>query len=616
MSKSKGKGKSNGTKSDPRWWNELLVKTRIAHSFILHFNTTDYASPESPTRLPTYLAKKLDQCEIVAVYSLDRGITFPLEPMRQKTLEILGLANKSRGNDDSTLDALRLVGATPAADDQALPRSPVDALPLLDKLLRIPRFQEDGDGLPPMVAVIIERAELVVPDADLAMMSLEDRTTLATIVRWGTDSEIEKAGNPVILIVGTLADLHNELRAARNRFEAIGVPLPDFDARRRFIERYMNERKQFVLDDGLVIEAVANTTAGLSLVQVEDILLRAEGVGVLTSDLVWDRKQGVIKAVFGEVLEILDSRLGFDDIGGFEYVKEFFLRNVIRPIREGRKSRVPMGVLMTGPAGTGKSIMAEAVAKEAGVNVVRLRIGGQIASRWPGEGERNLEKALRAIASLAPAIVLIDEIDQAVRRGVDGDTSLQDQRIFQRLLEFMGDTSHRGEIVFLAATNRPDLMDPALRRPGRFDKKIPFLISDRGERGAIFKVMARRYLGEEMEVPDEVLDSTEGWTGAEIEAAVVKAAEIVEDENVKLTWALSQAVQRLSPSTADIKLMTLLAVAECNDRDLLPPKYREMLDDRAALADKVKAARQDEEQLGRRGVNLWLRLGRKGISKS
>jgi hypothetical protein len=116
--------------------------------------------------------------------------------------------------------------------------------------------------------------------------------------------------------------------------------------------------------------------------------------------------------------------------------------------------------------------------------------------------------------------------------------------------------------------------------------------------------MARRYLGHEVEAPDEVLDSTEGWTGAEIEAAVVKAAEIMEDEHVEPTWALCEAVQRLSPSTADIQLMTLLAVAECNDRDLLPPKYREMLDDRAALADKVKAAREDEGQLGRRRINL------------
>lgn len=601
MSTSKGRG--NRTSDKPKWWDEFLVKTRIAHSFILHFNTSDYVSPDAPTRLPTYLARKLNQCEIVAIYSLDRGITFPFESMKQKALDILGLASKGQGDSALTLDTLRLVGAAPVADDQG-ERSSFNVLLLLDKLLRTPRPNGDGDHSPPMVAVIIERAELIVPDADLAAMSLDDRTALAAIVRWGTDAEIEKAGNPVILIVGTLADLHRELRAARNKFEAIEVPLPDFDARRRYVERYMNERRQFVLDNGLTIEVVANATAGLNLVQVEDILLRAEGVGSLTSSLIADRKQSIIKTEFGDVLEILSPRYGFDDIGGFEYIKEFFMRNVICPIREGRKSRVPMGVLMTGPAGTGKSIMAEAVAKEAGVSAVRLHIGGQIASKRPGEGERNLEKALRAIAGLAPTIVLMDEIDQAVKRGSDGSSNQQEQRIFQRLLEFMADTSHRGEIVFLATTNRPDLMDAALRRPGRFDKKIPFLISDRDERSTVFKVMARRYLEQEMEAPDEVLGSTEGWTGAEIEAAVMKAAEILEDENIEPASALSQAVKRLSPSTADIQLMTLLAVAECNDRDVLPPKYREMLDDRAALADKLKAARESEGHLGRRRVNL------------
>jgi AAA+ superfamily predicted ATPase len=604
MSTSKRKGRSKRINDNPKWWDELLVKTGITHSFILHFNTSDYASPDAPTRLPSYLAKKLKQCEIVAIYSLDRGITFPFEPMKQKALDILGLAKKGQGDNAPAFDALRLVGVAPPADVQGEQHSPVDVLLLLDKLLRTPRPNGDGDHSPPMVAVIIERAELIVPDAGLATMSLDDRVALATIVRWGTDSEIEKAGNPVILIVGTLADLHRELRAARNKFEAIEVPLPDFDARRRYVERYINERGRFVLDNGLTIEAVANAAAGLSLIQVEDILLRAEGAGSLTGNLIAERKKSIIKTEFGDVLEILDPRFGFDDIGGFEYIKEFFLRNIIRPVREGRKCRVPMGVLMTGPAGTGKSIMAEAVAKEAGVSAVRLRIGEQINSKWQGEGERNLEKALHAITSLAPTIVVIDEIDQAVTRGGDGSSNQQDQLIFQRLLEFMADTSHRGEIVFLAATNRPDLMDAALRRPGRFDKKIPFLILDRDERSTVFRVMARRYLEQEVEAPDDVLDSTEGWTGAEIEAAVVKAAEIVDDENVEPASALSQAVKRLSPSTADLQLMTLLAVAECNDRDVLPPKYREMLDDRAALANKLHAAREAEGHLGRRRVNL------------
>ena len=251
-----------------------------------------------------------------------------------------------------------------------------------------------------------------------------------------------------------------------------------------------------------------------------------------------------------------------------------------------------MGVLLTGPAGTGKSIMAEAVATESGTNAVKLRIGGQIASKWQGEGERNLGKALRAIKGLAPTIVFIDEIDQAVQRGGEGSGNQQDQRIFQRLLEFMSDTNQRGEVVFLAATNRPDLMDAALRRPGRFDKKIPFLIPDDQERISIAKVMSKRYLGEIIEMDDASVQATEGWTGAEIEAAVVKALELIEDEDLSPVEALAQASLRLSPSTADIELMTMLAVQECNDADLLPPRYREMLNNREALAEKVKKAQE------------------------
>jgi AAA+ superfamily predicted ATPase len=585
----------------PAWVAHFLDRYQagVAHAFILHFNIGDHVSPEVATSPVAYLARLLAGRQVVAGYNRDRGITFPTETMRKKALEILGLvqpAGPAQGN--AALAALRSIGAAPAVEEQELPRNPAAALPLLDKLLRV----TDGSGK--VAAVIVEGAELIVPDGPLSTMSPDDRTALATVRRWGSDPEIIAAGNPVFLIVNNIAALHSDLRAASNRYEAIEIPLPDTAARLRFIERYLQTKAEadiFIkFADGLTSETVANATAGLSLLHVEDILLRAEATGLLTPALIWERKQDIIRSEFGDVLEIIEPRLSFADIGGLDHVKRFFERSVIRPLREGRKARVPMGVLLTGPAGTGKSIMAEAVATEAGVNAVRLRIGGQIASMWQGQGERNLEKALRAIQGLAPTVVFIDEIDQAVQRGGGSGGSQQDQRIFQRLLEFMADTQHRGEIVFLAATNRPDLMDAALRRPGRFDKKIPFLVPDEIERDNIFYVMTRRYLGQIVRVSEETLKATEGWTGAEIEAAVVKAAEIIEDEGQEMTWAIQSAVERLSPSTADIELMTYLAVQECNDRDLLPPKYQKMLDDRVALAEKVEQVQAQANGRGRR----------------
>jgi AAA+ superfamily predicted ATPase len=585
----------------PAWVARFLDRYQagVAHAFVLHFNTGDYVSPEAAIDPVVYLGKLLAGRPVVAIYSRDRGITFPTETMRKKALEIMGLTQSEPKQANAALAALQAIGAAPAAGEQELPRSPGAALPLLDKLLRA--TSDEGK----MAAVIIEGAELIVPDGPLATMSPDDRTALATIGRWGRDLEIVAAGNPVFLIANNIAALHGDLRAASNRYEAIEITLPGQKERLCFIQRYMAQRGNIRLAEGLSIKTVANATAGLSLLHVEDILLRAEAAGCLTQALIWERKQDIIRSEFGDVLEIMEPRLSFADVGGLEHVKRFFERSVIRPMREGRKSRVPMGVLLTGPAGTGKSIMAEAVATEAGVNAVRLRIGGQIASKWQGEGERNLERALRAIRGLAPTIVFIDEIDQAVSRGNGADGNQQDKRIFQRLLEFMSDTQHRGEIVFLAATNRPDLMDAALRRPGRFDKNIPFLIPEAEERGAILQVMARRYLGREIEAaPDlasRILSATEGWTGAEIEAAVVKAAELVEDEVLEATQAIEAAVQRLNPSTANIELMTYLAVAESNDRDLLPPKYQAMLSDRAALEEKTRSlAEKAEPSRGRR----------------
>ncbi len=571
----------------PAWISRMLelYEASVSHAFILHFNTNDYTSPDSTIGLTTYLSRLMANREIVAIYSRDQGINFATESMRQKALDVLGLATTEPAQDNPALAALQSIGAAPAPTaDQELPSSPDQALPLLDKLLRA---SNDAGQLS---AVIIEFAELIIPDADLATMSPDDRTALATLTRWGRDPEIIAAGNPIFLVAGNLAALHRDLRAASNRYEAISVALPDTQARQNYIERYLAERDGIEFAENLSIEIVANATAGLSLLHIEDILLRAQATGKLSSSLIWERKEDIIRTEFGDVLEVIEPRFGFDDVGGLDHVKQFFQRSVIRPIHENRPARVPMGVLMTGPAGTGKSIMAEAIAKEAGINAVKLRIGGQIASKWQGEGERNLEKALRAIQGLAPTIVFVDEIDQAMQRGGSGGSNQQDQRIFQRLLEFMSDTGHRGQIVFLAATNRPDLMDAALRRPGRFDKKIPFLIPDQAERAIIFQVMTRRYLGQIIEADTETLATTEGWTGAEIEAAAVKAAELIEDENLSPEEAIAQAAQRLSPSTADIEMMTYLAIQECNDCDLLPPKYKEMLNNRADLEQKINQA--------------------------
>jgi transitional endoplasmic reticulum ATPase len=580
----------------PTWAQEVMEKygSGVAHAFVLHFNIHDYAVPGMP--FTTYLTQMLAGRQVVAMYSRDLGITFPLETMRERFVEILGLSSEqSQQPTDPALAALQSLGVAPAGSGTELPRAPADALPLLGQLLRA------GGPEDKLAAVVIEEAQTVVPDADVAAMSPADRDVLVAVSRWGRDAGIVAAGNPVFLVTPNLSALNGTVRAASSKWETVKVSLPGPEERLAFVQWYLEERPDtFTWPEEVTPQKLANITAGLSLVHLEDILLRAEAEEGLRPEMVRERKEAIIRSEYGDVLEVMEPRFGFDDVGGLQHVKEFFTRSVIHPMREGRTRRVPQGVLLTGPAGTGKSIIAEAIAREAGINAVRLRIGGQIASKWQGEGERNLEKALAAIEGMVPTIVVIDEIDQALSRGDGSGGSQQDRRIFQRLLEWMSDTGHRGKATVLGITNRPDLMDAALRRPGRFDKKIPFLIPDEEERRAVFAVMCRRY-GLQVEcIPDECMAATDGWTGAEIEAAVVKAAELVEDEDLEPAEALTQAVQRIRPSTADIEFMTLLAISQVDDLDLLPPRHRALLENREELEKKLEAARPAEARRGRR----------------
>ncbi len=577
----------------PQWMKEFEAqfRTAVAHAFILHFNTRDYMASNLMFR--EYIARAMPNRRVIAFYNLADGITFARASMRKDFEEIVGLDADTGDPLADNLAALGLGKPSSPQKEKPLPKAPAAAIPLLEKLLRS-GFHEDADDLVGDAIVILEYAEAIVPNADVSLMSQEDRAVLVTLERLGSDQAIVQTGNALILLTENVTDLHPSLRRASSKYEQIEIALPNLEERKRFIQHLLKEGKGKLVK-GVTADALAAATAMLSRMGIEDIFLRAaETDGIVTLDLVKERKRQIIAAEFGEVIEVMDPAFGFEDIGGLENVKEFFRKSVIKPIREQRYSRVPMGVLATGPAGTGKTAMAQAVAKESGMNCVVLN-PAKLFGQYVGNTERNLDKALRAIDSMSPCLVFIDEIDQSVSRGSSGDSGVTN-RFFKRLLEFMSDTTHRGKVVFMAATNRPDLMDAALRRPGRFDRKIPFLLPNAQDRANIICVMARRYglpmpvvLNDQTEGGRDILESTDGWTGAELEAAVIKAVELMEDDALDPFVALTQAVRRLRPSTSDIQLQTLLAIQECNDTDLLPESYREELKDRAQLDAKVQA---------------------------
>ncbi len=225
------------------------------------------------------------------------------------------------------------------------------------------------------------------------------------------------------------------------------------------------------------------------------------------------------------LLEIPNVRWG--DIGGLENVKQALREAVEWPLKYPEAFQAlginpPKGILLYGPPGTGKTLLAKAVATESEANFIGIR-GPEVLSKWVGESEKNIREIFRKARQAAPTVVFIDEIDAiAPRRGTD--VNRVTDRLINQLLTEMDGLEENSGVVVIAATNRPDILDPALLRPGRFDRLILVPAPDEKARYEIFKVHTRKMpLAEDVDLK-ELAKRTEGYTGADIAAVCREAA--------------------------------------------------------------------------------------------
>jgi transitional endoplasmic reticulum ATPase len=229
----------------------------------------------------------------------------------------------------------------------------------------------------------------------------------------------------------------------------------------------------------------------------------------------------------------------------------------------------PKGILLFGPPGTGKTLLAKAVATESGANFIAIR-GPEILSKWVGESEKAIRQIFRRARMVAPAIVFFDEIDSiASIRGSDPSGVID--RIVNQLLTELDGIQPLRRVTIIAATNRPDLLDPALLRPGRFDKLIYVPPPDFKARLEIFKVHTRKMpLSEDVNI-EELAKLADGYTGADIAAVCREATMIALRETYANTGSLQvvkvsrkhflDALSRIPPSLskADIDMYERLA---------------------------------------------------------
>ncbi len=255
----------------------------------------------------------------------------------------------------------------------------------------------------------------------------------------------------------------------------------------------------------------------------------------------------------------------WDDIGGQAEAKQELQEAVEWPLQnraafERLGIKPPAGVLLYGPPGTGKTMLAKAVANESKANFILVN-GPELMSKWVGESEKAVRKIFEKARQTSPSIIFFDEIDSLVpKRGANQDTSGVTEKVVNQLLTEMNGLQEMKDVVVIGATNRPDLLDSALLRPGRFDRIVLVTIPDANSRKEVFKLHTKKMpLAKDVKI-DELVAKTDGYVGADIEAVCREAAmlSLRDDMNareVKMKYFV-ESLKKVRPSASkDIEKM-------------------------------------------------------------
>jgi len=564
----------------PGWARDLseIYLSGGSSLFILHGNIHDLvpvpgASGRTETflSLEDYLAFQLfGRRDSVIRYDRGSGIAFQSDdPNRMRAM---------RQDFDRSLQAIDLVHGTDFSKNR--PKDPRQVLELLDRYIlhKLLEKNEANESRPKSVAIIIRYAEVIAPAVEAAWLSGEIGSNLIKLLNWANDPAIRQADITICLLSENLSELNRRL--VENPFVAkIEIPLPDQQARADFIENLFARDpagSSTATADAKRLAAVSN---GLTLIGVNQMVRRSLRVGKALDPayLKKAKKELIEKECFG-LLEFIEPKFDLSMVIAQDSVRQR-LEEDARLIRDGVLEAVPMGYLLCGMLGTGKTFTATCFAGSIGIPAVVFK---DIREKWVGSSERNMQKVLSVIRALGPVMVVVDEADAALgKRSSDGDSGTSG-RLFAMVSSQMSNTEYRGRIIWMLLTARPDLLTVDLKRQGRCEVHIPlFPPQTDEERRQMFLAMARK---NKVSLAPESVPPLSGYlSGADIESLVIQTTRLsaVRGLAAPTPEIISEAVSRfVSPNySLQKELQELVAIRECTDLRFLPERFQPYLTD-------------------------------------
>ena len=565
----------------PEWAKELSRKycSKTANLYCIHGNVRDflphraYKGVFSFVKITDYISDVIfGNRDIIVFFDYSCGITFSMPDMMIDYLETMHSLYKD------------------ASPQDFCSREITKAFFYLEKYFthiinkNIQNYYNKGieerESL--RIVLIIDYAETVLPSCELSMLGDVDRYSLVTINRWAEEPLFTREDVSIIMITENLSDINKRIIASPYVIK-IAIPFPDLATRFQFLNYLSNEdnREDILLrcEHSLNIEKIARLTAGLNLSHIYQMVAQSyQEDSLITRDFLIKRKEEIIESEGAGILQFVNASHGLDFVSGHDFVKNRF-REAVKAISQGMNEALPMGYLISGPIGTGKSFLVSCFANEIGIPMVRLCLFNQTTD---DNKIINLERLINILKAMSPVAVMIDEVDSVLGRE-RGTSKKENSSVFSQIATFMGDTRYRGRIIWFLISNRPDLLPIDLKRQGRAEEHLalfyPETIEDKVD---LFQTMQKK-LGikcTSVDFKEIAKKITFDASGADIESILVRAKmlALLSHRAMITKEDLLKTIQDFIPPSYpyEIELQNLVASIECTSKKMVPKKYRDM----------------------------------------